>query len=83
MFAGFIVLYQRRMSKNAMVEQIAVKNNKIYQVDLVKEVVLSCSTKGKMTGSFVEHPVHFLLSENSQQNWTFLSNDVTTNKIYH
>ena len=35
-----------------MVKQINISNNKIYQLDLLKEVVLNCSTKGAMTSSF-------------------------------
>ena len=61
-------MYQGRMSENAMVKQITVSNNKIYQLDLLKEVVLNCSTKGAMRAPFVGHRVHCLLSAKSQQN---------------
>ena len=39
-----------------MVKQIAVKTNKIYQLDFLKVIVLSYSTKAAITGSFRRVP---------------------------
>ena len=35
-----------------MFQQIAVDLDEIYQLDFLKVIVFSCSTKGAMTGSF-------------------------------
>ena len=39
-----------------MVKQIAVNTNKIYQLDFLKVIVLSYSTKAAITGSFRRVP---------------------------
>ena len=40
----------------SMVKQITVSTNEIYQLAFQTEVVLKCSLKGAMTGSFCRAP---------------------------
>ena len=51
-----------------MFQQITVNTNKIYQLNFLKVIVLSCFTKAAITDPFVDYPVHFFLSLKSQHN---------------
>ena len=51
-----------------MFQQITLNANKIYQLDFLKVIVLSCSTKAAITGSFRRVLIVFYLLK-SQQNW--------------
>ena len=39
------------MNKNELFQQFIANTNEIYQLDFLKVIVLSCATKGAMTGS--------------------------------
>ena len=72
------------MSKNAMIKQITVSNNKIYQLDFLKEVVLNCYTKGAMTGSFHRASCSLpSICKKSAKTKMFKQTAVSTNKMYH
>ena len=53
--ASLIVFYQPK-SENKMFQRISVNTNKIYQLDFLKVIVLSYSTKAAITGSFRRVP---------------------------
>ena len=50
-----------------MLKQFGVSTNEICKEDFLKVAVLNRSTKGAKSASFVEHPVHKLVSAESKQ----------------
>ena len=65
-----------------MLKQYGVNSNKIYQEDFLKVAVLKRSMKGATISSFVEYPVHSLLSAKSEKNEILEEFGVSKNEIY-
>ena len=54
-----------------MVKQFVLCANGSYWSDFLKIVLWSHPTEGAMTSSFVEQPIHNLLSPKDQRKWNF------------
>ena len=52
-----------------MLKQFGVSTNEIYQEDFLKVAAWNRSRKEQRSAPFVEHPVHSLLSVESEQKW--------------
>ena len=65
-----------------MLKQFGVSTNEIYQEGFLKVSVLNRSTIGATAVLFIEHPVHSVLSVESEQNEMLKQFEVITNEIY-